>query len=80
MKALLARISPPCRDVTKLASESLDRTLPLATRIRLQLHYWICQACEEYRRQLLILRQATHRSVSEGQAQEDAQLSSAARA
>ena len=76
----LARITPPCRDVTRFASESMDRTLPLSTRIQLQLHYWICQACTEYRRQLLVLRQATRRSATEAHAQEDTQLSSAAKA
>jgi 3-methyladenine DNA glycosylase AlkC len=80
MKVLLARITPPCRDVTRLVSESMDRTLPLSTRIQLQLHYWICQACEQYRRQLLALRQATRRSASETHAQADAQLSSPAKA
>ena len=80
MKVLLARITPPCRDVTKLVSESMDRTLPLSTRIQLQLHYWICQACAQYRRQLLALRQAMHRSASETHAQADVQLPSAAKA
>jgi hypothetical protein len=76
----LARITPPCRDVTRLASESMDRTLSLSIRIQLQLHYWICQACAQYRRQLLALRQAMLRSASETHAQEDTQLSSAAKA
>jgi hypothetical protein len=76
----LAGITPPCRDVTRLASEAMDRTLPLSTRIQLQLHYWICQGCAQYRRQLLALRQATRRSTTEAHAQEDAQLSSAAKA
>lgn len=80
MKDFFARITPPCRDVTRLVSESMDRTLPLLIRIKLQLHYWICQACAQYRRQLLALRQATRRSASETHAQEDTQLSSAAKA
>jgi hypothetical protein len=80
VKDFLARITPPCRDVTRLMSESMDRTLPLSTRVQLQLHYWICQACAQYRRQLLALRQAMRRSASETHAQEDAQLSSAAEA
>lgn len=80
MKVLLARITPPCRDVTRIVSESMDRTLPLSTRIQLQLHYWICQACARYRRQLLVLRQAARRSASETHAQADAQLSSVAKA
>lgn len=80
MKALLARITLPCRDVTRLASESMDRTVPLSTRIQLQLHYWICQACREYRRQLLVLRQAMTRSASETDPHDDVQLSAAAKA
>jgi hypothetical protein len=79
MKDFLARITPPCRNVTRLASESMDRTLQLSTRIQLQLHYWICQACAQYRRQLVTLRQAARRSASETHPQEDAQLSSAAK-
>ena len=78
--AFLARITPPCHDVTRLASESMDRTLPPSTRIQLQLHYWICQACAQYRRQLVALRQAMRRSASEAHAQKDAQFSSAAKA
>lgn len=80
MKVLLARITPPCREVTRLASESMDRPLSFSTRIQLQLHHWICQARAQYRRQLLALRQATRRSASETHAQEDAQLSSTAKA
>jgi hypothetical protein len=80
MKVLLARITPPCRDVTRLASEAMDRTLPLSTRIQLQLHYWICQGCAQYGRQLLALRQAMRRSTSETHPPEDVQLSSAAKA
>jgi hypothetical protein len=80
MKDLLARITLPCRDVTRLVSESMDRTLPASTRIQLQLHYWICQACTQYRQQLLVLRQVTRRSEPETHAQDNAQLSSAAKA
>ena len=80
MKDFLSRITPSCRDVARLASDSMDRTLPLSTRIQLQLHYWICQACTEYRRQLLVLRKATRRSASETQPQDDTQLSAAAKA
>jgi hypothetical protein len=76
----LARITPRCTDVTGLVSESMDRMLPVLTRIKLRLHLMICEGCAQYRRQLLALRQATRRSASEAHAQEDAQLSSAAKA
>ncbi|THJ21379.1 MAG: hypothetical protein CAF45_011065 [Nitrospira sp. CG24E] len=58
----------------------MDRTLPLPTRIQLQFHYWICEACAQYRRQLSALRQATLRPASESHAQGDPQLSPAAKA
>ncbi len=60
----LARITPSCKDVTALASESMDRPLPLSTRLKLQLHYWICEACARYRRQLLTLREMMRRPSS----------------
>lgn len=56
----LARITPACSDITRLVSESMDRTLPVSTRIKLRLHLMICTACAEYRRQLQQIRQALH--------------------
>jgi hypothetical protein len=38
MKVLLARITPPCTDVTRFVSESMDWTLPVLARIKLRLH------------------------------------------
>ena len=58
---VLARITPPCKDVTYLASQALDRSLPWSTRLNLQLHYWICEACARYRDQLRTLRQVLRR-------------------
>ena len=80
VKDLLSRITPPCTDVTRFVSESMDRTLPVLTRIKLRLRLMICEGCAQYRQQLLALRQAARRSTSEPHAQEDAQLSSAAKA
>jgi len=76
----LVRITPRCTDVTRLVSESMDRMLPVSTRIKLRLHLMICEGCAQYRRQLLALRDATRRSASEAHAQEGAQLSSTAKA
>jgi 3-methyladenine DNA glycosylase AlkC len=59
---LLAHITPPCKDVTRLASQALDRPLPWSTRFNLQLHYWICEACARYRDQLRAVRQVLRRS------------------
>ena len=80
MNVLLALMKLPCRDVIRLAFESMDRTLLLPTRIQLQLYYLICQACARYQRQLLVLREAMRHSASETYAQEGTELSSAAMA
>jgi 3-methyladenine DNA glycosylase AlkC len=64
---LLARITPPCKDVARLASQALDRPLPWSTRLNLQFHYWICEACVRYRAQLRTIRQALrHSSEQDG--------------
>jgi 3-methyladenine DNA glycosylase AlkC len=55
---LLAHMTPACKDVAALASQSLDRSLPWSTRLKLRLHYWICEACARYRNQLLAVRSA----------------------
>ena len=54
---LLARITPSCKDVTSLSSQAMDRPLPWSMRLKLQLHYWICDACARYRDQLSLIRQ-----------------------
>lgn len=54
----LARMTPACKEVTALASESMDRPLPFSTRIKLQLHCWICEACARYRNQLRLIRRS----------------------
>jgi uncharacterized membrane protein len=48
----------PCVEVAKLVSESLDRDLPLATRIALRLHLIGCSACRLYLKQSRRIREA----------------------
>ena len=50
-----------CKDVTKLVSESMDRSLPLGQRIGVRLHLLICKFCARYERQLLLLRETAQR-------------------
>ncbi|WP_455243969.1 anti-sigma factor family protein [Petrachloros mirabilis] len=75
--SFLARITPPCRDVTQLASQSMDRSLPWSARLRLQLHYWICEACARYRDQLRLVRQTLRRSAAEESAHKSSPSSAA---
>jgi 3-methyladenine DNA glycosylase AlkC len=77
---LLARLTPSCKDVTYLASQAMDRSLPWSTRIKLQLHYWICEACTRYRDQLRTIRQTLRRSFEHEQANEMSSLSPASKA
>jgi hypothetical protein len=46
-----------CKDVTRLISESMDRTLPLGKRIGVRLHLLICKFCARYERQPLLIRE-----------------------
>ncbi|MCC7214540.1 MAG: zf-HC2 domain-containing protein [Nitrospira sp.] len=59
---LLARITLPCKEVTRLASQAMDGPLPWTTRLSLSLHYSICDACARYRVQLHTIRQTLRRS------------------
>jgi hypothetical protein len=56
----IATHTPKCHDITRLISESLDRLLPLRTRIAMGIHYCICVWCERYRDQLGSVREALH--------------------
>jgi hypothetical protein len=78
--ALLARITPPCKDVTYLTSQALDRPLSWSTRLNLQLHFWICEACARYRDQLRAVRQVLRRSSDQDQAYETSVPSPATKA
>lgn len=54
-----------CRDVTRLISESMDRTLPLGKRIGIRLHLLLCRFCTRYERQLLLIRDTVRRIASD---------------
>jgi 3-methyladenine DNA glycosylase AlkC len=75
-----ARITPPCKDVTHWASEAMDRRLPWSTRLSLQLHYWICEACARYRDQLHTVRQVLRHSSNQDHRDEMSSPSSATKA
>lgn len=48
-----------CKEVSRLASERLDRKLTLRERVAFNLHVMMCRNCLRYARQLAILRQAS---------------------
>jgi hypothetical protein len=52
-----------CKDVTHLLSESQDRKLTVAERVRLEMHLAICDGCQNFRKQMDFLRAACGRYV-----------------
>lgn len=55
---LLWRITPPCENITRLISDSMDRRLNPFKHLVLRVHLMVCTLCERYRKQLLFIRQA----------------------
>lgn len=47
--------TPTCVEMARLASQSLDRPLPLKTRWQMRLHWLICVWCKRYFRQVHLL-------------------------
>jgi predicted anti-sigma-YlaC factor YlaD len=51
----------PCREIARLASESLDRDLGRLERVALGSHLLYCTACRRYRRQVAFVNSALRR-------------------
>lgn len=48
----IGKVTPSCKVVTQLISESMDRDLTLKERVQLYLHYKICWLCIRYKNQV----------------------------
>ena len=57
-------ITPSCKDMTHLLSQSMDRRLSLHNRLRIWLHLAICDRCARFAEQLAFIRNAS-RSIFE---------------
>ncbi len=53
----LARRLPTCKEVTRMASDAMERKLPLRQRIDMRLHFFICNLCWRYFKQLQFMRE-----------------------
>ncbi len=58
LAGLMARFFPPCAEVTRLASESMDRNLTFPERLNLKIHFMMCVLCDRYQKHLLFMREA----------------------
>ena len=47
-----------CKEASRLLSQAMDRELPLWDRARLRLHLMLCDACNNFNRQVRFLRRA----------------------
>lgn len=50
-----------CKEATQLISQGQERTLSLAERLALKLHFLICEGCRASERQFEFLRAAARR-------------------
>ncbi len=71
-----------CKEVSRLVSESMDRSLPFGQRFSTRLHLLMCSLCSRFRRQMLFLRDAARffgRASEEGELFANVRLSPEAR-
>lgn len=53
-------LSPACKEVARLTSESRDHPLPSGMRLRLGLHRCFCKWCARYAQHLDLVHEASH--------------------
>jgi hypothetical protein len=68
LKTVWRILNLSCEEISRLASESLDRELDLPERIALWSHLWCCVACRRFRRQIELIRVALQRHASRDEA------------
>ena len=61
----LAGKLPSCNSITEIVSESMERRLTIAERLRVRLHFMICVWCARYQSQLLALRESLRLRASQ---------------
>lgn len=61
----LALRLPACKDVTRMASEAMERKLPLRQRLDMKLHLLICTLCMRYVKQLQFMRDAVQQHAAQ---------------
>ena len=54
-----------CREASKLASDSLDRPLPLGKRVAVRVHLLMCRFCRRYLEQIRWIRETIRCSDEE---------------
>jgi len=50
-----------CKKITGMISESMDRKMPLSTRMGIRFHLMMCSLCRRYQQQLFFIRSVLRR-------------------
>lgn len=61
----LARQLPTCKEVTRMASDAMERKLSLRQRLDMRLHLLICALCMRYVKQLQFMRDTVQHHAAE---------------
>jgi hypothetical protein len=61
----LALRLPACKEVTRMASDAMERKLPLRQRLDMKLHLLICTLCMRYVKQLQFMRDAVQQRAAQ---------------
>ena len=59
-----------CKEITRLLSESQDRKLSVAEKLKLEMHLAMCRGCKAYKGQLAFLREACRRYTRQPDSQD----------
>lgn len=60
MMRVMARMTPSCKDISALISQSMDSRLPLRKRLAIRMHVAMCSLCRRYEKQLRMIRRGLH--------------------
>ena len=60
VKVTILRTLPPCKEVVRIISVSLDRKLTIREKLIMKLHLYACAPCTRYFEQSKFLVTATH--------------------
>jgi hypothetical protein len=61
----LALRLPTCKEVTRMASDTMERKLPLRQRLDMKLHLLICTMCMRYVKQLQFMHDAIQQHAAQ---------------
>ena len=69
----------PCKEMSRLISQLLDRKLPFHLRLGVRIHLLYCDFCSRYAKQITLMRNAARRLSTEGVEMGSSSLSQQAR-